>query len=54
MVIFVICKNKEDPLNLKALEWSQHFDHCKAIEIFSDAEVQLTLQSEVESGGNYR
>ena len=25
MVVFVTCKNEEDPIKLKALEWSQHY-----------------------------
>ena len=34
MVVLVTCKNKEDQLKLKALEWSQHISHCKSLEIF--------------------
>ena len=26
---------------MKALEWSQHFSHCKSIEIFSDPQGSL-------------
>ena len=32
---------------MKALEWSQHFSHCKSIGISSDAQGQLTPQSVV-------
>ena len=27
---------------MKALEWSQHFSHCKSMEMFSDAQGQFT------------
>ena len=37
MVLFVTCKNEEDPLKMKALEWSQHIYHCKSMQIFADA-----------------
>ena len=30
---------------MKGLEWSQHFSHYKSMEIFPDAQGQLTLQS---------
>ena len=35
---------------MKGLEWSQHFSHYKSMEIFPDAQGQLTLQSLVRSG----
>ena len=35
---------------MKALEWSQHFSHCKSIGIFSDGQGPLTPQSMVRSG----
>ena len=35
---------------MKALEWSQHFSHCKFMGIFSNAQGQLTPQSMVGSG----
>ena len=35
---------------MKGLEWSQYFSHYKSMEIFSDAQVQLSLQSLVTSG----
>ena len=47
MVVLVNCKNEEDPLKMKVLEWSQQIFHCKSMQIFPDAQVQLTLQSEV-------
>ena len=34
---------------MKGLEWSQHFSHYKSMEIFPDAQGQLTLQSLVQS-----
>ena len=33
---------------LKVLKWSQHFSHYKSMEIFLDAQGQLTLQSLVQ------
>ena len=50
MVVSFTCKNEEDPLKMKALEWSQHFSHYKSMGIFSGAQGQLTLQSVVPSG----
>ena len=35
---------------IKELEWSQHFSHYKSMEIFPDAQEQLTPQSIVRSG----
>ena len=35
---------------MNALEWSQHFSHYRSMEIFPDAQGQLTLQQEVWSG----
>ena len=52
MVVLVTCKNKEDPIEIKALEWPQHFSHYKSMGIFPDAQGQLTPQSEVEPGRN--
>ena len=49
-VVLVSCKNEEVTIKMKALEWSQHFSHCKSIKIFSDAQWQLTRQSMVGSG----
>ena len=49
MVVLVTCKNEEDPLKRKALEWSQHFSHCKHIGFFPDAKGQLTPLSGVRS-----
>ena len=34
---------------MKGLKWSQHFSHYKSMEIFSDVQGQLTLQSLVRS-----
>ena len=33
---------------MKALEWSQKFSHCKYMEIFPDAQGQLTPQSKFD------
>ena len=35
---------------MKGLEWSKQFSHYKSMEIFPDAQGQLTLQSLVPSG----
>ena len=37
MVVLVTCKNEEDPLKMKVLEWSQHNPS-----IFLDAQGELT------------
>ena len=34
---------------MKALEWSQQIFHCKYMQIFTDAQGQLTSQSDVGS-----
>ena len=49
MVALVTCKNEEDPLKMKELEWSQHIFHCKSMRIFPDAQWQVTPQSEIGS-----
>ena len=41
------CKNEDDSIKMKGLEWSQHFPHYKSMKIFPDAQEQLTLQSVV-------
>ena len=45
MADLVTCKNEEDPLKMKVLEWSQRFSHYKSIEIFPNAQEQLTHKS---------
>ena len=50
MHVLVSCKNEDDPIKMKALEWSQHFSHCKSMGILSDAQGQLTPQSMAGSG----
>ena len=40
---------KKIPLEMKALEHSQHLSHCNSMGIFSNAQGQLTPQSMVES-----
>ena len=37
-ILVVTCKNEKDPFKMKALEWSQHFSHCKSMGMFSDAQ----------------
>ena len=44
MGVLVACKNEEDPIKMKALEWSQHYSL-----IFSDTREQRTLKSVMES-----
>ena len=39
---------KKIPLEMKALERSQHLSHCKSMGIFSNAQGQLTPQSMVK------
>ena len=51
IVVLLVCKNEEDPLKLKALEWSQHFSHYKSLEIFPNAQGHVTHKSLV---GSYR
>ena len=50
MHVLVICKNEEDRLKMKELEFLQDFSHYKSMWIFPDAQGQLTLQSLVRSG----
>ena len=50
MGFLVTCKNEENPTKMKALEWSQHFSHCKSMGIFPHSQVQLTSLSKVQSG----
>ena len=37
MGVLVVCENEENPIKMKAQEWSQHYSL-----IFSDAQGQLT------------
>ena len=50
MKVLVSFKNEEIPIKMKALEWLQHFSHCKSMGIFSDAQGQLTPYSKVGIG----
>ena len=50
MDVPVSCKNDKDPFKMKQLECSQHFCHDMPMEIFSDDQGQLTLQSISRSG----
>ena len=42
-------RTKKIPLEMKALERSQHLSHCKSMGIFSNAQGQLTPQSMIKS-----
>ena len=54
MHVLETCKNEEDPIKMKALECSQDRSHYKSMGIFPDAQGQLTLQSMVGSGPNFK
>ena len=44
--VILTCKNEDDPIKIKLLEWSQHFSHqYKSMGIFPDAQRQLNPQS---------
>ena len=47
----VSCKNEDVSIKMKALQWSQHFSHCKSMGIFFRQQWQLiiTPQSRVGS-----
>ena len=49
MHVLVTCKNQDDQIHV---ECSQDFSHYKSMEIFQDAQGQLTPQSLGESGPN--
>ena len=46
------CKNEDDWVKMKALEWPQHLSHYKYMGIYRDAQGQLTPQSMIGSGWN--
>ena len=50
MHVCVTCKNEENAIKMKVLEWPQHFSHYKSIGIFSNAQGQLIPQSVIGSG----
>ena len=50
IVVFVTCKNEEDPIKNEGARVLTRFTHYKSMGVFSDAQGQLTLQSLVESG----
>ena len=52
MHVLVACKNEDDSIKMKELEWSQHFSHYKSTGIFADVQGQLTPQSLFDSGRN--
>ena len=45
IVVLIVCKNEEDPLKLKALEWSQHYSLNKSMGIFPNAQGQVIHKS---------
>ena len=45
MGILFTYKNGEEPFKMKVLEWYQKISHCKSMQIFYDAQGQLTPQS---------
>ena len=49
MSVFVTCKNEEDPFKMKVLDWSQQISNCKFMQIFYDAQGELTPRYEVGS-----
>ena len=50
MEVLVTSKNEEDQFkNEGAIEWSQQISHCKSMQIFYDAQGELTPQSKVGS-----
>ena len=48
--LVITCKYEKDPI--KNSQWGHRFSHYKPMEIFSDVQGQLTLQSVVQSGRN--
>ena len=52
IVVLVTCKNEEDQIKNEAARVLTRFPHYKSMEIFSDAQGQLTPQSLVQSGRN--
>ena len=48
MVALVTCKNEEDPIKMKALEYKHFFLHYKSMGMFSNAQEQLSPQYVVE------
>ena len=47
--VLITCKNEDDSIKLKELEWSKHVSLYKSMGIFPDAQGQLTPQSLVRS-----
>ena len=41
MHVLNTCKNEEDWVKMKALEWPQHFSYYKSMGIFPDAQGQV-------------
>ena len=50
IVVFISCKNEEDPIKNGGARMLTRFPHYKSMGIFSDAQGQLYPQSFVESG----
>ena len=49
MHVLLTCKNENDQLKMDELECSQDFSHYKSMEIFPNAQGQLTPQSLLRS-----
>ena len=50
MHVLDICKNKEDPIRMKSLEWPQHFSLYKSMGNFPDPQGQVTPQPVIGTG----
>ena len=53
MAVLVTSKNEEDPIINEGAGVFKHLSHYKSIEIFSNAQGQLTLQSMVSISPNF-
>ena len=45
MVVLVSCKNEEDPIKAKALEWPQHFFIITLWELYVAMETRVTIRA---------
>ena len=43
MDVLVTCKYEEDPIKMKALEWTQHFPHYNPWELFVAMETRVPI-----------
>ena len=53
MHVLVTCKNEDDVIKIKGLEWSQHCSHYKSMGIVPDAQGQLISQSMIGFWPNF-